>query len=212
MMKEHRKPPRGANLRGLGRNLSERSDVSDSTTTPLEMVTCYKCGKSKLGTIEFFPFYRGRRSCNTCKPCIAEAQRRRYLSTYRPKRKTPEARERARIYANEYRARNPHVRVKASMATRLWKALKSGKAGRSWESVVGYGLADLVAHLEELFVDGMTWDNYGEWHIDHKRPVASFEHSADGWVRECWALDNLQPLWALDNQRKSDKCQEGESL
>jgi hypothetical protein len=53
----------------------------------------------------------------------------------------------------------------------------------------------------------MTWDNYGQWHIDHIKPVALFEFDStdDPGFRDCWTLDNLQPLWALDNLRKGNK-------
>ncbi len=62
-------------------------------------------------------------------------------------------------------------------------------------------------HLEALFTDGMTWDNYGEWHVDHKIPMNSFifESVDDDGFKECWKLDNLQPLWALDNLSKGTK-------
>lgn len=80
-----------------------------------------------------------------------------------------------------------------------------GRKSASWEAVVGYSLADLQGHLESLFAPGMSWENYGTvWHIDHRRPVASFvieSETCDGF-RRCWALDNLQPLFALDNMRK----------
>ena len=53
----------------------------------------------------------------------------------------------------------------------------------------------------------MNWDNYGEWHVDHIIPKSSFNFSSkhDKEFKECWALDNLQPLWAEDNIAKSDK-------
>ena len=53
----------------------------------------------------------------------------------------------------------------------------------------------------------MGWDNYGEWHVDHIRPIASFNfESVDcAEFKECWSLDNLQPLWAFDNLSKGTK-------
>jgi len=53
----------------------------------------------------------------------------------------------------------------------------------------------------------MTWANYGEWHIDHKRPISSFNIVSVDCKEfgECWALENLQPLWADENLRKSNK-------
>ena len=58
--------------------------------------------------------------------------------------------------------------------------------------------------LESQFKDGMTWYNYGEWHVDHIKPISlfNFKHPTDNEFQECWSLDNLQPLWAIDNLSK----------
>lgn len=89
------------------------------------------------------------------------------------------------------------------------RSLNGNKGGRHWESLVGYTLEQLKDHLESLFQSGMSWDNYGfyGWHIDHKRPISSFSFTEpeDEEFKQCWALENLQPLWAEDNIKKSDK-------
>ena len=66
---------------------------------------------------------------------------------------------------------------------------------------------ELYAHIESLFTDGMSWDNMSEWHIDHIRPLASFNFTSEDCddFKECWALSNLQPLWASDNSKKGAK-------
>lgn len=53
----------------------------------------------------------------------------------------------------------------------------------------------------------MSWDNYGEWHIDHKIPDCKFNYISvnDKEFQKCWALKNLQPLWAIENLRKGSK-------
>ncbi|GAG78004.1 unnamed protein product, partial [marine sediment metagenome] len=47
----------------------------------------------------------------------------------------------------------------------------------------------------------------GEIHIDHKIPVSVFNFSKAEHMdfKKCWALKNLQPLWAIDNQTKNAK-------
>lgn len=113
----------------------------------------------------------------------------------------------AREYQRKRRAGNVNQRVNDAMGNRFRDVLRSNKGGRSWKHLAGYDSHQLKAHLEVLFTDGMSWENYGQWHIDHIRPVASFDFSTDllGAVRACWALSNLQPLWALDNIRKGKK-------
>jgi len=96
-----------------------------------------------------------------------------------------------------------------SMANRMNASLNGNKNGRAWEKIVGYTLSDLIAHLESRFTEGMSWENRGRggWHIDHIKPIASFNFKSadDPEFLECWALDNLQPLWELDNLRKKDR-------
>ena len=98
-------------------------------------------------------------------------------------------------------------RLHYRMLHSIWLALKKNKAGESWQTLVGYTVFDLKAHLEALFQPGMSWTNMGEWHVDHIRPRSSFEFDSptDPQFLECWALSNLQPLWKLDNLRKSSR-------
>ncbi len=60
-----------------------------------------------------------------------------------------------------------------------------------------------MKHLEAQFIPGMTWSNYGRWHIDHRKPILEFEFKSyrDPAFQECWALANLRPLWAAENIR-----------
>jgi hypothetical protein len=120
-------------------------------------------------------------------------------------------REYGRKYFRQKRENDPKWRVRMNMSRRILGAIRDKKSGRSWESLVGYTLGDLMQNLESKFQPGMTWDNYGKkgWHIDHIRPVDAFEFESltDDQVRECWALSNLQPLWAHDNFTKGAKWQ-----
>ena len=86
-------------------------------------------------------------------------------------------------------------------------SLKGTKNGRKWQELVGYSLQDLVTHLEKQFTDGMSWLNYGQWHVDHKVPLAafSFDSPDDSNFLICWGLENLQPMWATDNMKKHTK-------
>jgi hypothetical protein len=104
----------------------------------------------------------------------------------------------------------PRYRLSKLIAHRMRLSLQEGKQGRHWETLVGYTVLDLKAHIESLFLPGMTWDNYGNWHIDHIKPIAAFTFSSseDAAFQECWALSNLRPLWATDNLKKGAKWKE----
>jgi hypothetical protein len=97
----------------------------------------------------------------------------------------------------------------------LGTALRKAKTKKRMpaEKYFGCTLPELYLHLEGLFVDGMTMANHGQWHIDHIRPVNSFDHTIAGWEFEANHYTNLQPLWAADNLAKGAKwvsgCSEG---
>jgi hypothetical protein len=99
---------------------------------------------------------------------------------------------------------SPERRLKESMRARIWAALKGRSNGRLWGRL-GYSLDDLRKHLASLMTEGMSWDNYGHWHVDHIKPCAAFNLEDDEEFRACWALSNLQPLWDRDNCVKGAK-------
>jgi len=102
--------------------------------------------------------------------------------------------------------------LEARMAWALGFCLRKNKAGRSWESLVGYSVWDLQVHLQSKFAPGMTWERFlkGEIHIDHIIPKSRFHYETpeDPEFKVCWGLSNLQPLWAKDNLLKGAKIAE----
>lgn len=106
-------------------------------------------------------------------------------------------------------ARDPAARLRARLGAALWHEMKGRKKGRSVTQFLGCSIDELRVHLERQFRDGMTWDNYGEWHIDHILPCAAFDHANDGEVRACWHFTNLRPLWAEENMSKHSRVDDG---
>jgi len=83
---------------------------------------------------------------------------------------------------------------------RVTNAVKKDKKLRSLE-YLGCSLEQFKSHIESLWKEGMTWDNHGEWHIDHKIPLSWFvKNSNNPWEANHYL--NLQPLWADDNLKK----------
>lgn len=101
---------------------------------------------------------------------------------------------------------DPKYRLRRRMTDGIYRSLKN-KNGYSWEKLVGYTFQDLVNHLEKQFKPGMSWDNFGKWHVDHIIPQSVFNYDDFTNIdfKRCWALDNLQPLWAHDNLIKGCK-------
>lgn len=73
--------------------------------------------------------------------------------------------------------------------------------------VVDFNKEMFIKHFESLFSNGMSWENYGEWHIDHIIPKTEFIFSSydDEQFKQCWSLKNLRPMWAKENIKKGNK-------
>lgn len=103
--------------------------------------------------------------------------------------------------------KNPKIKLDRNFGDKLRFSLKGKKAGRSWETLVGYTLQDLICHLEKQFDEKMSWDNYGSyWHIDHIVPKSWFPYQTaeEQAFKDCWALANLQLLEGQKNMIKSN--------
>lgn len=72
-------------------------------------------------------------------------------------------------------------------------------------TLLGCDIASFLCHIEKQFAPGMSWENRHLWHLDHKKPCASFDLSDPAQVAACFHHTNYQPLWALDNIRKGAK-------
>jgi hypothetical protein len=110
-----------------------------------------------------------------------------------------------RKYYDKKIKNNIFHKLNRSIRTKMVRTLHNGSKNRQkWELLVGYTVQDLKKHLEKQFKNGMTWDNYGKWHIDHIKPISKFKYNnpVDIDFKECWSLSNLQPLWAKENISK----------
>lgn len=87
--------------------------------------------------------------------------------------------------------------------SRTYQALKSDKDEKSME-YLGCTIEEFKAHIEEQFTEGMTWDNHGEWHIDHIVPL-KYENPSIEEVAERLHYINTQPLWASENIAKGNR-------
>jgi hypothetical protein len=101
-----------------------------------------------------------------------------------------------------YRDNHPHIIAWRSILYRVIEQFGTIKEGHTIDEL-GYSAMDLKVHMEDLFQEGMTWENWGDWHIDHKKPVSKFSNDTPVCIVN--SLDNLQPLWEEDNLSKSNK-------
>jgi len=109
------------------------------------------------------------------------------------------------IWRKKYMA-TPEGKLRRTVSGAVREAMKKNskiKTNSVWVALP-YSPQDLRAHLESLFVEGMCWENYGEWHMDHRVAQFHFKYDSvkDPEFQLCWALNNLQPMWATENIKK----------
>lgn len=96
-------------------------------------------------------------------------------------------------------------KIKKNLRRRVNQVITRDCKSNSTMELLGCSLYDFLKYMESKFIDGMSWDNYGQWHIDHIIPCSSFDLTDIQQQMECFHYTNLQPLWAKDNLSKSDK-------
>lgn len=175
------------------------------------MKRCSKCGVLKPWTAEFYPRDRSQAAgfAHRCKECDRISRR----AATDPARNS----ERAKRWARENRKRHSancyvrwqercekdlNVRVAHYVRARTRQALRQVGVTEKTFTLIGCSPVELRAHLEGQFKPGMSWENYGAWHVDHRRPLASFDLTDPEQRRQACHYTNLQPLWAADNLSK----------
>ena len=136
--------------------------------------------------------------------------RKEYLKEYREKN-IDKIRQIKRDYERNRKARDPLYKLISNFRTAIYTVLKESNVDKygHYFDILQYTPEQLITHLELQFKDTMSWNNYGEWHVDHKLPITHFNISemGDEEFMRCWSLDNLQPMWGIENIRKSNKTE-----
>ena len=180
---------------------------------------CNKCKESKpIGEFRKVKVFPDGHAYD-CRDCHNESNR--YYAQFHKDQKALTNRKWKENNRDEWRKRHakaqrirnakrlPQDVIANGVRSKVHRQLTMGKYGKRTFDLLGYSVEDLMAHLEKQFKPGMSWDNYGEWHIDHIIPKVAFNVSSydDFDFKRCWALKNLQPLWARENHMKRDKLQ-----
>lgn len=166
---------------------------------PTQTKHCKKC--DTIRPITDFSKDKSKPNCisYTCKHC-----RKAYQDKYHPEYFQKNKSKRAE-YAKNRRATDPVYKLKCNIRKLIGNSLfkKGFKKNTKTNIILGCSYEQFIIHLENQFTDGMQWDNYGEWHIDHIIPLATALTESDIITLNYYT--NLQPLWATDNLAKSDK-------
>jgi hypothetical protein len=98
-----------------------------------------------------------------------------------------------------------NFRLKDSLRNRVRQAIKNNSKSTNTRNLIGCSIDYIKGYLECQFSDGMTWENYGKWHIDHIVPCDYFNFSIPENQFRCFNYKNLQPMWGKENLSKSNK-------
>jgi hypothetical protein len=108
-------------------------------------------------------------------------------------------------YNKQKRNNDINFRLLWNLRWRIYSAIKNNFKSISTIKLIGCNIEFLKQHLEKQFTKGMTWKNYGDWHIDHILPCYTFDLSKKSEQLKCFNYKNLRPLWAEENLRRPKK-------
>ena len=144
---------------------------------------------------------------SNCKPCTilhnSTPQRLEYQQQYRLSHRA-EALAYNKIYVPRRKREDIQYKITCNLRSRLRKAIrKKYQSGKSIEEL-GCSMEYFIRYIESLWQPGMSWDNWSHsgWHLDHVRPLSSFDLTDPEQVKAACHYTNIQPLWAADNLKK----------
>ena len=156
-----------------------------------------------------------------CKSCKKEYDKEHYQTNKeRVKERIKEYNQANKEYYKEYqqtykerrnklrrdrKKADPLYKMTHNLRSRTYKAFKNNGYTKNTKTkeMLGVDWEVCKAHIERQFTKGMSWDNQGDWHIDHIIPLASANTEQE--LKKLCHYSNLQPLWAVDNIIKSAK-------
>lgn len=184
------------------------SKIEHSITDGNELKRCSRC-------TEWKPLDEYTKSkptsdglCDKCKPCL---KKYRHERIDKDKEYRKNNREKVNLWRrNKYKnskERQTDVfiqrRIKENLARRLRFVLKGVQKSERTCELIGCSPEELKKHIECTFSERMSWENYGEWHIDHVIPCAAFDQTIEVQRKACWNFRNLRALWGPENLKKS---------
>ena len=178
------------------------------------------CGRCKAGK-NYEHFYKNKRKKdglqNYCKDCTKKSNRDSFQKHKRQRmRKSSEWQrsERGKKYRRDLSRKkyknNPVYNLQCRLRSRLRDCLFRQTMTESTSNLLGCTWDHLKVHIEKQFHAGMTWENMGEWHVDHIIPCSAFKDDLQETQKIAFWYQNLQPLWARKNLVKNGTYRESD--
>ncbi len=133
----------------------------------------------------------------------AKLCKQRYLANWRTANKGYQ-----HIYHTQRKLTDPIFALKLATRSLLSQSFKRACKGSYYkkkhtQEILQCSLEFFIQYIQDQFTEGMTLENYGEWHLDHIIPIASAKTEED--IIRLNHYTNFQPLWAKDNLSKGSK-------
>ena len=167
-------------------------------------MTTKKCPRCKeYKTLDSFAYDKSKKNKRQsyCQSCVSEIC---FIRKLDPKIKEKQAKNHT-IYMREWR-KKPENRAAANLRTRNNNVLRDlinnfDSVGEDRVKKLFYiDKQGFMNHLASLFEPGMSWDNYGAWHLDHKTDLGNFNVLNDGELRRANHYKNIRPMWATGSK------------
>ena len=151
---------------------------------------------------------------------MSEFVKNKIKETYKKKSKNDKIRQKyAKMISKENQSNNIRLnynllvnekviyQIFKNLNSRICMELKRLNIERSFKysNVLGCSINKFEQYLLFHMKEGMTFDNYGEWEVDHIIPFSHFDFNDSNDICKCCNYNNLQPLWKLENRQKSNK-------
>ena len=140
-----------------------------------------------------------------------KATEKAYMKAYNQSEKGKAKRKAAqRAYMKNRRQTDPVYKLQCNLRSGFCDWIKGNTKTCRTEQYVCCTYKELLDYLESQFEEGMTWQNHGEWQIDHFKAQSRFDPTIEEEAFKCWHYTNLQPMWASENISCGNKKKPGD--
>ena len=164
---------------------------------------CKKCVQENRSKINYLPQNNGIKKCSKCYKNLS-------LTEFEACKNKKDGRaSQCKKCRHKYKMHRlntvPELRITENLRRRTRAVLEGINKSKNTLMLLGCDMKFLRKYIEGLFKDGMSWENYGEWQIDHIIPCSKFDLTKESEQQKCFHYTNLQPLWKEDNLSKGNK-------
>jgi len=171
---------------------------------------CKKCDKIKDRNLFHNCLNKPDGKMSQCKNCrkLIEQNNKEIIKEKRSiwyKKNKIEIIKQHNIYLTNKRKYNTLFKLRCNISARIQQSLKRNGYTKNSKTnqILGCSFEEFKQYLQIQFTKGMTWENFGEWHLDHIYPVSLAKNEEE--LIRLNHYTNFQPLWAKDNLQKSNK-------